>query len=259
MFIKFENGICIREIKNNNAKDTILYIHGLGESGLCFEKVISDPKLAGYNHIVIDLPGYGKSYWPQTPMGFPEFISVIAKYIKEKELDPVVILGHSMGGVIGLMLCEKYPELIKAFINVEGNICVDDCVFSGKVASYEIKEFLSSGFDEICDYIYDGGIHDKTFRGYYASLRMCDSRAYHKNSKELVEASKTENLASRLSALKMPTLYIAGDPRGIGDHSKSLLTSAGANWLAIDNSGHWPAADQQEDFVGVVEKFLRNL
>ena len=27
--------------------DSILYIHGLGESGLCFEKLIQEPKLAG--------------------------------------------------------------------------------------------------------------------------------------------------------------------------------------------------------------------
>jgi pimeloyl-ACP methyl ester carboxylesterase len=54
-------------------------------------------------------------------------------------------------------------------------------------------------------------------------------------------------------------MYIAGSPRGAGKRSHQLLTEAGVSWQAVENSGHWPFTDQQEDFVGRVLNFLNGL
>ena len=46
---------------------TVLWIHGLGESGLCFERLLARPDLADWQHVVADLPGYGRTAWPTAP------------------------------------------------------------------------------------------------------------------------------------------------------------------------------------------------
>lgn len=252
-----KDNIFVRSVKNAGAKGSIFYVHGLGESGLCFEKLMTEPKLAAWSHIAVDIPGYGKSPWTGEPLGFDEIINILSLRIQKNSIEPIILLGHSLGGALGTLLCEKYPELVKAFINVEGNISSADCTFSGRVAKYDLDEFVSSGFGKMLDLIYEAGVSDKALRGYYASFRMCDPRAYHKNSIELVEISQSETLAKRLAELKMPARYVLGNPRGIGDRSRDLLKKEGINYSVIENAGHWPYADQPDVFVAAVAEFLK--
>ena len=78
-----------------------------------------------------------------------------------------------MGGVIGLILCEKYPELVQGFINVEGNISLEDCTFSSQAASYSLEDFQTYGFDAIRNSVYSNWLEDLALRSYYPSLCFC--------------------------------------------------------------------------------------
>lgn len=245
-------------LKPGSVTNQILYIHGLGESGLCFEKLIQHPKLADWTHSASDLIGYGKTPWQQ-PTSLPEHAEKLAQWVKSRQLAPVILLGHSMGGVIGQIFCEHHPELVRAFVNVEGNISLGDCSFSSQVARYAESDFLSSGFEAILDSIYLGGVEDLALRGYYTSMRICDPRTFYLNSVELVEVSDSETLARRLARLKIPATYILGHPRGTGSHSRELLEKAGITYHIIKNAGHWPFLDQPELFVEKLTDFLKTL
>jgi pimeloyl-ACP methyl ester carboxylesterase len=59
---RFEHGMYIREAGHESPRVTVLYVHGLGESGLCFEGLLGDPRLRRWRHLAPDLPGYGKSF-----------------------------------------------------------------------------------------------------------------------------------------------------------------------------------------------------
>ncbi|MFH1453045.1 MAG: alpha/beta hydrolase [Armatimonadota bacterium] len=255
----FKSGFFVREVKNDDAEGTIFYIHGLGESGLCFEELMTDTRINKWNHISLDIPGYGKSPREENPLSFKQMVSLFSKWIKKNIKEPVVLLGHSMGGVIGTILCEKHPGLIKAFINVEGNLSLQDCTFSWKAAEYTLPEFKEGGFENMCNIIYKAGIKETSLRGYYASLRMCDINAYYKNSLELVELSKKEQLAERLFKLKIPVSYILGHPGGVGEYSRSLLSRAGIKYHVIEGAGHWPLTDQPDKFIENISSFLNSV
>lgn len=259
MINRIENEMFLRELLSPGSKRTILYLHGMGESGLCFERIMNDKQLAGWSHIALDLSGYGKTPWPDSPLGIEEHAILIADWLYDKRIDQVVLLGHSLSGVIGSMICEKSVGLIEAFINVEGNISLDDCMISGRVACTSLDDFIAFGFDNLCENIYKQGASDKTMRGYYASLRMCDPRCFYLNSHELVEFSRSERLASRLAALPVPVLYIFGTPRGTGRHSQNLLNDAKVPTKAIEDAGHWVFIDQHAAFVGAMITFLKSL
>jgi pimeloyl-ACP methyl ester carboxylesterase len=255
----FEERFFCRSIDRINHRGTILYIHGLGESGLCFESLILDERLNAWSHIVLDLEGYGKSLWAERPKQLEHHADSLASWLQRQKIDKVIVLGHSMGGVIGLILSEKYPELVQGFINVEGNISLEDCTFSSKAASYSIEDFLADGFHTIRESIYCDGLTNSALRGYYASLRLCQPLTYYTNSKELVELSQTTEIASRLGALNIPQLYILGNPRGTGEFSRSLLNAAGVEWRAIEDAGHWPFLDQPTIFTDEMLDFLNPL
>ena len=62
-----ECGMFVRESRPQGVCGTIVYIHGLGESGLCFERLIAEPRLDRWHQLAPDLPGYGKSPFPDRP------------------------------------------------------------------------------------------------------------------------------------------------------------------------------------------------
>ena len=244
---------------SGSARGSILYIHGLGESGLCFEGLIRDPRLTAWHHLVPDLPGYGRSAWTAAPMGLEEHAERLGRWLQARGGEPVVVLGHSMGGVLGLFLCERFPEQVRAFCNVEGNLSIHDCHFSSKVAALSPEDLLAGGFETLLANIYQDGLKDLPLRSYYASMRFCDPQVHHRNSTELVAFSTGESGAARLAALPMPRTYILGSPRGTGEHSQSLLRAEGITPRVIDHAGHWPFLDQPEAFLEALAAFLEEI
>ncbi|BAZ26709.1 alpha/beta hydrolase fold protein [Kalymmatonema gypsitolerans NIES-4073] len=258
-YTSFEHNMFCRWINSDNSVGTILYIHGLGESSLCFESLIQNEHLCQWSHIALDLEGYGKSLWSVTPKSLEEHADSLARWLQFKSISQVIILGHSMGGVIGLILSEKYPELVQSFINVEGNISIEDCTFSSQAASYSLQDFQRDGFDTIRNCVYSDGLEDPALRSYYPSLCLCQQETYYSNSKELVELSRGAQLAKRLGNLEIPLIYLLGNPRGTAELSRSMLTASDVEWRVIENAGHWPFIDQPKTFVNEMLCFLSQL
>jgi pimeloyl-ACP methyl ester carboxylesterase len=239
---------------------SICFIHGLGESGLCFEHLLHHPGLADRRLLLPDLPGYGRSVWPEEPLGLDELVVYLAGWLRDPTSSsgppPFVLVGHSMGGVLGTLLCEQNPDLVSLFVNVDGNLSPADCVFSGQATAQPLDRFLEGGFDTLRDQVHDAGIEDRAQRGYHVSMRLCDPRSYHRNSQELVTLSAPEDLAFRLANLPLRTHYVAGVPGGACERSRQLLDAAGATWTGIEPSGHWPFLDQPDAFVALLHELL---
>ena len=241
---------------------TILYVHGLGESALCFERLMADSRLARWRHLAVDLVGYGKSTWGAEPLSLDQHAERLAQAVarrdaSEAKLGTLVVVGHSMGGVIGTRLCEHLGAGACAFINVEGNVSRPDCGYSGRAVKYSLDEWLASGFDQVLDAIHHHeGESTDVRRAYGASILMCDPRAYHRNSRELVEISTQETGARRLAALDAEVVYVHGAPRGVGPRTLELLEQAGIETVRVEGAGHWPFLDQHDAFVEAMAGFL---
>ena len=63
-----EEGMFLRDTAPPEPGLTLLFIHGLGESGLCFEELARRPELKALRLLIPDLPGYGRSPWPAKPL-----------------------------------------------------------------------------------------------------------------------------------------------------------------------------------------------
>ncbi len=259
----FELGMHLRRRANSAAGGTILYIHGLGESGLCFESLMTDPRLQGWNHLAPDLPGYGKSSWCPEPLsleGFADRLKDLLPLITDQR---IVLVGHSMGGVIGTLLLESMAAeertRIAAFVDIEGNISIGDCGFSAKAAGHSLDAWLDGGYENLLMQIQQMQEDPAINRAYGASVMMGDPRAFHLNSRELVRHSAPEELAPRLAALGLRTLFCYGSPRGMCSRSLELLRLSQVETLGVDEAGHWFFLERQEAFVEPFLDFLQGL
>jgi pimeloyl-ACP methyl ester carboxylesterase len=241
----------------------VVWIHGLGESSVSFEPVIA--KLSGYEHVLVDLPGYGRSAWPDTARssgsvgnpapGLAELAGQLVGWLAEAP--PATIIGHSMGGVLCTMIAERAP--VRAVVNVDGNLTRGDCTFSARAAEYSLEAFVDRGFAELRAQVYADGATRPELRTYHAAMCFASPQLFHRHSLELVELSTAGTLGPRLAALAVPKLFIAGVPNGICPESRTLLDRLGVRWVGIEPAGHWVYLDQLERFTTEVHRFLSAL
>jgi pimeloyl-ACP methyl ester carboxylesterase len=249
----------VRETGPADAPLTLLYVHGLGESGLCFERLAAHPDLAAHRQLIPDMPGYGRSAWSDEPLALVDQADLLARWLEHRGEGPVVLVGHSMGGVLGTLFCRAHPERVRAFVNVEGNLSPDDCVFSGQAVRMDVERFVAGGFSKMRELIYAQGAELPAHRGYYASLRLCDPRLFHLNSRELVAISAREEMPRALAGLSIPCWYVAGRPDGVCPRSHQLLAEAGIEPIVLEPSGHWPFIDQPDRFAAELSAIAASL
>ena len=256
-----EASMFVRQAGPQAADVVLVWIHGLGESGLCFEAIVSHAALAGYLSLVPDLPGYGRSPWASPPLSLGATADLLSRWLEARGERDVVLVGHSMGGVVATMLAERLPLMVRGVIDVDGNLSVDDCTYSARAAAQPLDEFVApgGGYSALQDDIYRAGVDDEALRGYYVALRLADPRVYHAHSRELVSLSGAEGLAARLAALRAPKTYIAGVPRGASARSLELLEERGVEWRGVEPSGHWPFLDQPDHFATKVVQFVEDV
>lgn len=96
---------------------TLLCLHGLGGSTGFFARL--GAALAGRARVLaIDFPGSGRSAMPRT-LTFDELAGVVVEIARDLP-PPVVLLGHSMGTIIGLEAIRQSPSIASGFLAVGG-------------------------------------------------------------------------------------------------------------------------------------------
>jgi pimeloyl-ACP methyl ester carboxylesterase len=239
-------------VRRHGAGPEIVWIHGLGEWSASFDAITAHPALAGYTHVLPDLPGYGRSPWPARVEDLAQVASRLAAWIGDRE---PVLIGHSMGGVLAAMIAARIA--VRAVIDVDGNLSAGDCTFSGAAAAYALDDFLAFGFSALRADVYERGRSDLALRGYHAALSAASPRVFHHHATELVALSASETLAADLAVLRPPVLYLAGVPDGICARSRALLDRHGVRWLGLEPAGHWVFVDQPDAFAATVAAFLQ--
>jgi pimeloyl-ACP methyl ester carboxylesterase len=236
-----ERGMVVRR---TGSGPRIVWIHGLGESSVSFEPVVA--AMPGFQHVLVDLPGYGRSPWPEAAIGLEALADALADWL---EPDSAVI-GHSMGGVLATLVGER--TRVRAIVNIDGNISFGDCNFSSKAAA--IADPVESLATVRAGVLADAQTRP-ALRGYYAAMVFAMPEMFHRHAHDLVAMSKAETLAGRVA--KQHALFVAGVPDGICEASRAMLTRAGARWVGIEPAGHWVYLDQTAQFVDEVTRFLQ--
>lgn len=231
----------------------VVWIHGLGESSVSFEPVIA--KLPGFDHVLVDLPGYGRSPWPDATLGLPDVADALARWLDDDR--PAVIAGHSMGGVLATFVAER--TAVRAVIDIDGNLTRGDCTFSALASAYSLDEFCARGFAEMRAKVYADGNARPELRTYHAAMCFASPAMFHRHARELVELSTGGTLGPRLAALHVPALFVAGVPDGVCAESRALLDQLGVRWLGIEPAGHWVYLDQLDRFTTAVRDFVEQL
>ena len=114
MFFK-KNNISIFYEKFGNKKEKIIILPGWGNTRKTFNSLISELSKK-YTIYIFDYPGFGNSEYPNKDLTIYDYCSIINSFMSENKIVNPIIIGHSFGGRIIILLSAFYKVKFKKII-----------------------------------------------------------------------------------------------------------------------------------------------
>lgn len=117
--LAWEGEHCMKQCFAENAKGTIVLVHGAFEHSGRYEWLSKRWQEEGYHCLYGDLPAHGEYNGPQGHIeSFDDYIEEVSSWIKEAEKlgKPIFMVGHSMGGLITIRALEEKQYPIKGIV-----------------------------------------------------------------------------------------------------------------------------------------------
>ncbi len=123
------------EILNPSAKIDLIILHGWGSNKNIMKNIFS-PFLNSFRHIYIDLPGFGKSTCP-IALKTTDVTRIVELLMIHINANKDIILGHSFGGKVALLLDPKVLVLVaSAGIKVPKPLSIQVKIATTKVLTF---------------------------------------------------------------------------------------------------------------------------
>jgi non-heme chloroperoxidase len=115
--VALPNGVQL-EIAEQGARDgpAVVLLHGITDSRLSYEPMWH--RLPRHWHtIAVSLRGHGESDRPQR-YTTPEMAGDVALLAETLQLEPMIVVGHSMGAAVAMQLAIDRPDLMRALVGM---------------------------------------------------------------------------------------------------------------------------------------------
>jgi pimeloyl-ACP methyl ester carboxylesterase len=130
---------------------TFVLVHGAFHGAWCWVKLIPALEARGHRAVAIDLPSLGEDQTPLAEVTLALWAERIAAAMAG-EAEPVVLVGHSLGGVAIAAAVERAPERVKLLIYLAAFLPRDgDSVLSLSASPAARKESGPSAFTRTAD------------------------------------------------------------------------------------------------------------
>jgi pimeloyl-ACP methyl ester carboxylesterase len=94
---------------------TYILIHGSWHGAWCWYKIIPLLEQAGHKAIALDLPGHGRDWTAARNVSMQSYVDSVCK-ILDAQPEPVILVGHSRGGIVISQTAEQRPEKIRTLV-----------------------------------------------------------------------------------------------------------------------------------------------
>jgi pimeloyl-ACP methyl ester carboxylesterase len=241
----------------------LFILHGLfgaSDNWVTFGRQLSDH----YQVIIPDMRNHGQSphsdHWEYTAMA-----DDIYQLASQLGYDQITILGHSMGGKVGMIFANNHPDMLAKLVAVDiaprsypiRHRTIIDGLLSIDLASIASRRAAD---DQLAKYVSELGVRQFLLK----NLDRDDQNNFRwkLNLKTISDHLENVGLATYPHwPIEIPTLFIRGinsnyitddDILDIREHFSDVAVES------IGNAGHWVHAEQPEAFFNTAIAFLDN-
>lgn len=247
-----------------------LLIHGWSSSWYAISPVLPIVNRR-YRCLAVDLPGFGASPPLKERATIESYVDLLAQLIRAETDKPIVLIGHSMGGMISVTLTLKYPDLVERMVllcpTISGKLSQFINMFMYPFVWMErflltrwLVEVLEPQMLSVTDRLLRpalfadrSGITAQEYARIRADARR---KGQGRVRAECFDAMLNNDLRGRLSEIQTPALVVWGmedNTVPLRDASVVAQEWPDADLRVIPNAGHWP----QFETPVVTERYVR--
>src|SRR5690554_1450561 len=129
-------------------------------------------KLAEYFDVyLVDQRNHGESGWSED-FSYDIMAEDLHEFLSSKNLDEIILMGHSMGGKTAMRFAQKYPEMIEKLIIVDMGVkeypITHDTIIEGlKSIDLSIIKSRSEASEQLANYINSKSIRQFLLKNLY--------------------------------------------------------------------------------------------
>lgn len=250
------------EYRHSTSDLWVVFVHGIGGSTLTWKKQL-DAFQQGYNLLLIDLPGHGKSQETTGRVTYKQVNEDIRDVLDHLGIQRADFIGMSLGTLVILSFASMYPNYVNsvilggAVINTQGiykhlmNIADVIKEFLPKVATYKL-------FAQI---VMPAKWHKKSRSIFFREAEKLSRRSFLSWVDYLTNMPKQREIMEHLKSLKIPTLFVSGDHDTcfIGGVKKLSNKLSSATLVVLEKCGHVCTIEQWREFNHCALEYLRTL
>lgn len=240
-------------VDRGNGEQTVLFLHGLFGSPLNWQIVME--RLADRYRVIA----------PQMPIdpqpgrrkhgvkSISELSDHVADMIETLQIDPFVICGNSLGGLVAIDLCARRPDYAKGLV-LSGSAGLFERSPIRGIRPRPSREFVRRTVSGI---VYDQDlVTDELIDEWHSSF---NNRDYVRFVLRVSRAARDRTVEKELSDLDLPTMIIWGEedeitPPATGREFQRRIK--GSNLQFLSQCGHVPNWEQPEAFADLLHDFL---
>jgi len=250
----------------------VILIPGLASSREVWRPLAT--RLAATHRVhLVQLAGFAGEPWSHGdgPFVAPE-VEEVARYVAEAGLDHPAVIGHSMGGLSGLLLAQSHPDSVGRLMIVDA-LPFYSAMFGPAVTAEQARPFAAqasamilsadeAAFRTMQGQTAAGLAGDPAMRENIVAWSMSTDR--HAFAAAMTDVMTTDARPG-LAVLSLPvTALYATDPEGGPPPAmaqalweREYATLPGVKVIRVDASRHFIMADQPARFDELVDDFLK--
>ncbi|KAH7134581.1 Alpha/Beta hydrolase protein [Dactylonectria estremocensis] len=242
-------------VRRDGSLTPILFLHGWGSTKEDYIDISLNKDFQGRPFIAYDAPGCGKSLCDDLSKPNIEFLVATAEVVLQHfGVTKFHLVGHSMGGLTGLVLANRIPHAVASFVNIKGNLASEDCFISRCIFHHPEKSaqtFLDDFIEQTLQSpFYASGI-------YAAGLRdRVRPEAIKGILGSMVTHSDNGGLLSKFISANFPRLFMFGEQHATLTYLPTL-SSNGVELAEIPGAGHFPMYSNPVAMWNVMSNFIK--
>lgn len=240
---------------------TVLMLHGIGGGHLAFAPQVETLASAGYRAVAWDMPGYGHSA-PIEPYTFKGLAQSCIALIESLKCADVILLGHSMGGMVAQEVVARRPDLVSKLI-----LCGTSPAFGKPDGDWQ-REFIAQrtapldagkSMADLAQVLVPQMVGPGSLPEGVRLATHCMSLVPAATYRRALECLVTFDRRDNLQRIHVPTLLIAGDqdrnapPAVMKKMAEAIPNST---YLEMKGIGHLQNLEAPDDFDGMLLNFL---
>ena len=244
----------------------LVFLPGLTADHRLFEKQIEYFQNK-YRVLVWDAPGHAAS-WPfEFSFDLKDKAAWLDEILQQEGIESPVIIGQSMGGYVGQMYSQLYPDKLKGFISIDSAPLQRKYVTAAEIwllkrmepvyRHYPWKSLLKTGTNGVAESEYGRKLMHEIMMTYDG-----DQERYAKLSGHGFQMLAEAMEADLPYELKCPALLICGEKDHAGScirYNKAWHKETGIPIEWIKGAGHNSNTDKPEQINGLIESFAEKL